>query len=189
MQQPCILNPHSKANPMTRTCHNRNPHINDHNFQKKKKRFSPCISNASRRRSTLPLSLFLGPPMGRRAEVGERDGVCTRRGSALLASRSLSPDPPPLHRPSPLAYCHRRQIRTRGSRLCRILGEGGGSLAALGRLPPLELKKAKRLEPEEKEKEAAPAPAVWLAGARARRGRAVLALVWKIRGNTERRGK
>lgn len=66
---------------------------------------------------------------------------------------------------------------------------GGGSLAALGRLPPLELKKAKRLEPEEKEKEAAPAPAVWLAGARARRGRAVLALVWKIRGNTERRGK
>lgn len=68
-------------------------------------------------------------------------------------------------------------------------GGGGGSLAALGRLPPLELKKAKRLEPEEKEKEAAPAPAVWLAGARARRGRAVLALVWKIRGNTERRGK
>lgn len=126
MQQPCILNPHCKANPTTRTCHNRNPHINDHNFQKKKKRFSPCISNASRRRSTLPLSLFLGPPMGRRAEVGERDGVCTRRGSALLASRSLSPDPPPLHRPSPPAYCHRRQIRTRGSRLCRILGEGGG---------------------------------------------------------------
>lgn len=40
-------------------------------------------------------------------------------------------------------------------------GGGGGSLAALGRLPPLELKKAKRLEPEEKEKEAAPAPAVW----------------------------
>lgn len=125
MQQPCILNPHCKANPTTRTCHNRNPHINDHNFQKKKKRFSPCISNASRRRSTLPLSLFLGPPMGRRAEVGERDGVCTRRGSALLASRSLSPDPPPLHRPSPPAYCHRRQIRTRGSRLCRILGGGG----------------------------------------------------------------
>uniref|UniRef100_A0A0E0HS66 Uncharacterized protein n=1 Tax=Oryza nivara TaxID=4536 RepID=A0A0E0HS66_ORYNI len=84
MQQPCILNPHCKANPTTRTC----------------------------------------PPMGRRAEVGERDGVCTRRGSALLASRSLSPDPPPLHRPSPPAYCHRRQIRTRGSRLCRILGGG-----------------------------------------------------------------
>uniref|UniRef100_A0A0E0PYY2 Uncharacterized protein n=1 Tax=Oryza rufipogon TaxID=4529 RepID=A0A0E0PYY2_ORYRU len=124
--------------------------------------------------------------MGRRVEVGERDGVCTRRGSALLASRSLSPDPPPLHRPSPPAYCHRRQIRARGSCLCRIPGEGG-SLTAPGRLPPLELKKAKRLEPEEKEKEAAPAPAVWLAGARARRGRAVLALEWKIRGNTERR--
>lgn len=135
MQQPCILNPHCKANPTTRTCHNRNPHINDHNFQKKKKRFSPCISNASRRRSTLPLSLFLGPPMGRRAEVGERDGVCTRRGSALLASRSLSPDPPPLHRPSPPAYCHRRQIRTRGSRLCRILGEGGGGVARRSRSP------------------------------------------------------
>lgn len=126
--------------------------------------------------------------MGRRAEVGERDGVCTRQGSALLASWSLSPDPPPLHRLSPPAYCHRRQIRARGSRLCRIPGEeGGGSLAAPGRLPPLELKKAKRLEPEEKEKEAAPVPAVWLAGARARRGRAVLALEWKIRGNTERR--
>lgn len=109
--------------------------------KRKKKRFSPCISNASRRRSTLPLSLFLGPPMGRRAEVGERDGVCTRRGSALLASRSLSPDPPPLHRPSPLAYCHRRQIRTRqrpgsweGSppRACRSGAEEGEEVGAGG---------------------------------------------------------
>lgn len=147
--------------------------------KRKKKRFSPCISNASRRRSTLPLSLFLGPPMGRRAEVGERDGVCTRRGSALLASRSLSPDPPPLHRPSPLPSHAARSGR----------GSASPDPGRGRRLPPLELKKAKRLEPEEKEKEAAPAPAVWLAGARARRGRAVLALVWKIRGNTERRGK